>query len=267
MAMRRLVAGTGWKMNIGAAEATRYGSELALRLAQIDVSAVDIFVLPPFTSLVAASAALAATPVAIGGQNMHWEESGAWTGEISAPMLVEAGCRYVELAHSERLYHFAESYELVRRKVDSALRSGLTPIICLGETAQEKGEGRTDDVLLEQVLTSLAGQPDARVADVILAYEPRWAIGGAQAATPDYVAERHAILRNNLKAHRGQDAADRTRIIYGGSVTAENGPQLIAIDDVDGLFVGRAAWTPEGFARIVEIVAGAAQNKGTGQTA
>ena len=261
MALRRLVAGTGWKMNIGAAEATRYALELAPRLAQIDVSAVDIFVLPPFTSLHAAAAGLAGTPVAIGGQNMHWEDSGAWTGEISAPMLVEAGCRYVELAHSERLYHFAESYELVGRKVDSALRAGLTPIICLGETAQEKADGRTDAILLEQVLTSLAGQPDGRVPDVILAYEPRWAIGGAQAATPDYVAERHAILRHNLKTHRGQDAADRTRIIYGGSVTPENGPQIIAIDDVDGLFVGRAAWTPEGFARIIEVVAGAAQEK------
>ena len=261
MAMRRLIAGTGWKMNIGAAEATRYGQALALRLAPIDVSAVDIFVLPPFTSLHAASAALAATPVAIGGQNMHWEDSGAWTGEISAPMLVEAGCRYVELAHSERLYHFGENYELVGRKVDSALRSGLTPIICLGETAHEKADGRTDDVLLEQVLTSLAGQPDSRVPEVILAYEPRWAIGGAQAATPDYVAERHAILRHNLKKHRGQDAAERTRIIYGGSVTPENGPQLIGIDDVDGLFVGRAAWTPEGVARIIEIVAGAAQSR------
>ena len=265
--MRRLVAGTGWKMNIGAAEATRYAQALALRLAQIEVSAVDIFVLPPFTSLAAASAALAATPVAIGGQNMHWEESGAWTGEISATMLVEAGCRYVELAHSERLYHFGESYELVGRKVDGALRSGLTPIVCLGETAQEKADGRTDAILLEQVLTSLAGQPDSRVPDVILAYEPRWAIGGAQAATPDYVAERHAILRANLKKHRGQDAADRTRIIYGGSVTSENGPQLIGIDDVDGLFVGRAAWTPEGFARIIEIVAGAAQSKRSRQAA
>ena len=264
--MRRLIAGTGWKMNIGAAEAARYAQTLALRLAPVDVSAVDIFVLPPFTSLHAASAALAATPVAIGGQNMHWEYSGAWTGEISAPMLVEAGCRYVELAHSERLYHFGESYELVGRKVDSALRSGLTPIICLGETAQEKADGRTDDVLLEQVLTSLAGQPDSRVPEVILAYEPRWAIGGAQAATPDYVAERHAILRRNLKKHRGQDAAERTRIIYGGSVTPENGEQLIGIDDVDGLFVGRAAWTPEGFARIVEIVAGAARSKRSRQS-
>ena len=259
--MRRLIAGTGWKMNIGAAEATRYGRELALRLPQIDVSAVDIFVLPPFTSLAAASAALAATPVAIGGQNMHWEDSGGWTGEIAAPMLVEAGCHYVELAHSERLQHFGENYPAVRLKVDKALANGLTPIICLGETAQEKAAGRADAVLAEQVLTSLAGQPDSRVPETILAYEPRWAIGGADAASPDYVAERHRMLREILREHRGEAAAQQTRIIYGGSVTPENGKEIIAIDDVDGLFVGRAAWKPEGFIRIIEVVATAAERK------
>ena len=139
--------------------------------------------------------AFAGSPIAIGGQNMHWENSGAWTGEISAPMLLEAGCRYVELAHSERLQHFGETYPFVRRKVEAAIRTGLTPIICLGETAQEKREGRTDEVLAEQVLTSLAGLPDVRVPDAILAYEPRWAIGAAEAASPDYVAARHEALR------------------------------------------------------------------------
>ena len=127
--------------------------------------------------------------------------------------------------------------------------------------------GHTFLTVEPQVLTALAGQPDERIPDVILAYEPRWAIGGAQAATPEYVAERHAVLRSNLGKHRGRDAAERTRIIYGGSVTPENGPQLIDIDDVDGLFVGRAAWTPEGFARIIEVVAAAAQAKRARQRA
>jgi triosephosphate isomerase len=256
--MRRLVAGTGWKMNIGAAEAARYAHELLPRLSNLDCAAIDIFVLPPFTSLHAAAAAFGDGPVAIGGQNMHWEKSGGWTGEISASMLVETGCRYVELAHSERLQHFGETYELVRRKVDRALSAGLTPIICLGETALEKREGRADEVLAEQVLTALAGQPDARVADVILAYEPRWAIGAAQAASPDYVAVRHAALRDILRQHRGADAAQRTRIIYGGSVLPENGKDIISIPDVDGLFVGRAAWKADGFAKIVELVVAAA---------
>ena len=262
--MRRLVAGTGWKMNIGAAEAISYARALKAALARIDIdaSAIDIFVLPPFTTLHAAASAFADTPVAIGGQNMHWENSGGWTGEISAPMLVEAGCRYVELAHSERLQHFGETYERVRHKVDRALVAGLTPIICLGETAQEKRSGRSDAVLAEQVLTSLAGQTDACVPDLILAYEPRWAIGAADAAAPDYVAARHGALRNILRQHRGQDAADRTRIIYGGSVSASNGNEIISLADVDGLFVGRAAWKAEGFAKIIELVANAAARSG-----
>ena len=259
--VRRLLAGTGWKMNNGVAEARRYAADLRQRLATMDVSAIDLFVLPSFTSLHAAATALDGCPVNIGGQNMHWDKDGAWTGEISAAMLQEAGCRYVELAHSERLQHFAENYQLVRRKVDTAMQAGLTPIICLGETAQEKREGRADDVLAEQVLTSIAGQPDERVPEVILAYEPRWAIGGAEAAAPGYVAERHRALRYIVRTRCGKDVAERTRIIYGGSVTAENGGELIAIPDVDGLFVGRAAWTAEGFARIVELVRAAAERK------
>lgn len=246
-------------MNIGAAETVRYAEEIRQGIAQLDVSDVDLFVLPPFTSLHAASLSFAGSPMAIGGQNMHWKDAGAWTGEISASMLLEAGCRYVELAHSERLQHFGETYPVVMRKVGKAISSGLTPIICLGETAQEKREGRTDDVLAEQVLTSLAGLPEARVPDAILAYEPRWAIGGAEAASPDYVAARHAALRNILRAHRGHHAADCTRIIYGGSVTPENGKELVSIGDVDGLFVGRAAWKPEGFAKIIALVSDAAK--------
>ncbi len=259
--MRRLLAGTGWKMNNGVSETQRYAATLNQWAAQHDLSAIDIFVLPPFTSLHAAAHAFADSPVRFGGQNMHWEDAGGWTGEIAAPMLVEAGCHYIELAHSERLQHFAENYPAVRLKVDKALASGLTPIICLGETAQEKAAGRADEVLAEQVLTSLAGQADQRVPDTILAYEPRWAIGGAEAASPDYVAERHGAIRNILRQHRGEAAAQQTRIIYGGSVTPENGREIIALEDVDGLFVGRAAWKAEGFIRIIELVAHAAQNK------
>lgn len=259
--MRRLMAGTGWKMNNTIAETLRYGEKFAAWAQTRDLAPVDLFVLPPFTSLHAAATALAGTGVATGGQNMHWLDSGGWTGEISAPMLVEAGCRYVELAHSERLQHFGESYACVRLKVDQAVSAGLIPIICLGETAAEKAAGRADDILREQVLTALAGQPASAIAGVVLAYEPRWAIGGAEAATPAYVAERHAALRELLRQQWGDSAARETRIIYGGSVTPENGRDIIGIDDVDGLFVGRAAWKPEGFARIVEVVAEAAREK------
>lgn len=241
-------------MNLGAADARLYAGRLRARLAEIPHSDIDMFVLPPFTSLHAAREALEGSAVAIGGQNMHWEAAGAWTGEISATMLVEAGCRYVELAHSERLAGFAETYDLVRLKVDAALQSGLTPILCIGETAEDKQAGQADAMLAHQVRTVLDGRTYAEIVSVILAYEPRWAIGQAEAATPEYVAQRHAGLRALLGESYGTAAAASTRILYGGSVTSRNGPALIAIPDVDGLFIGRAAWTGDGFADMVRIV-------------
>lgn len=258
---RRPMAGTGWKMNLPASQVPAYAQALFAALDPADAALADLFVLPPFTSLETAAAAFAGSPVAIGGQNMHWAADGAWTGEVSATMLVEAGCRYVELAHSERLAHFGETYERVREKVDRALAHGLTPILCIGETAVELAEGCTDEVLAWQVLTALGGQSADRVADVVLAYEPRWAIGSAHAATPAHVAARHATLRALLRDRFGLATAQRTRILYGGSVNADNGAALAALDDVDGLFVGRAAWTGEGFARIVALVARAARDK------
>ena len=260
---RRQIAGTGWKMNMTAVETTLYAAALESRLAGLDTSALDLFVLPPFTSLHAAAAGFAASRVAFGGQNMHWDETGAWTGEISAAMLIEAGCRYVELAHSERLAHFGETYELVQRKVDAALRHGLTPILCLGETAEDKRSGKADLVLSQQLATALAQQAAARVPRVVLAYEPRWAIGTAAAAPPEYVAARHAALRAELDARFGAAVAEATRIVYGGSVTPQNGTELIALPNVDGLFVGRAAWTPAGFFEIIKIVNDAARTKET----
>jgi triosephosphate isomerase len=260
--MRRLVAGTGWKMNHGAQAASAYGRRLAELLGGDAVSTIDAFVLPPFTSLHAAREAFRGTGVAIGAQTMHWEAEGAWTGEVSAPMLKEAGCAYVALAHSERLAHFNETYELVRLKVNAALAVGLTPVLCLGETSEDKRQGRADAVLSEQVATALADQAGGRVRDVILAYEPRWAIGAAAAAPAGYVAARHAAIRDVVADRDGAAAAEATRIVYGGSVTAENGPELVALDGVDGLFVGRAAWTAEGFRTILSIVADAAASKG-----
>ena len=255
--MRRLMAGTGWKMNNTVAETQRYAEILGAWAKGQSLSAIDIFVLPPFTSLHVAATAFAGSPVKTGGQNMHWEDSGGWTGEISAPMLVEAGCHYVELAHSERLQYFGENYAAVRMKVDKAMAAGLTPIVCLGESSAEKEAGRADEVLAQQMLTALSGQPEQKIPEVVLAYEPRWAIGGAEAASPDYIAERHGMLRQALEKYFSAEVANKTRIIYGGSVTPENGGAILEIEDVDGLFVGRAAWKAEGFIRIIELVAAA----------
>jgi triosephosphate isomerase len=252
--MRKPLVGTGWKMNHGVAATEAYARRLRVLLAAQSLAALDIFVLPPFVSLSMAAREFAGSPVSIGGQTMHWDVSGAWTGEISAPMLAEVGCRFVELAHSERLQHFGETYDLVRLKVDAAILAGLEPILCLGESAEDRRMEQSDSVLHDQVMTALAGQTAQTVSRVVLAYEPRWAIGGAEAAAPSYVAGRHATLRATLVEGWGEEAAMATRIIYGGSVSPANGAELIGLHNVDGLFIGRAAWTPEGFAAMIRIV-------------
>ncbi|WP_419759049.1 triose-phosphate isomerase family protein [Acidisoma sp.] len=257
--MRKPLVGTGWKMNHGIAATEAYARRLLALLREDPADGLDIFVLPPFVSLSTAAREFAGSPVAIGGQTMHWDASGAWTGEISAPMLAEIGCRFVELAHSERLQHFGETYDLVRLKVDAALQGGLEPILCLGESAEDRRMGQSDSVLREQVTTALASVTAGMLPRVVLAYEPRWAIGVAEAAPPSYVAERHAGLRETLADCWGEPAATATRIIYGGSVSPANGAELIALENVDGLFIGRAAWTPEGFAAMIRIVAEAKQ--------
>ena len=259
--MRRQMAGTGWKMNFDIAATRAYAAALTAEIAADGPAHADIFVLPPFTALHEAKRAFVGSPVEIGGQNMHWDDSGAWTGEISAPMLADAGCCYVELAHSERLQHFGETYEAVRLKVNAAFKHGLIPILCIGELADEKAAGKTDSVLEYQVLTALADQSADTAPTAVLAYEPRWAIGAKDAAEPAYVAERHAFIRAVVSKRFGAAAASATRIVYGGSVNQQNGAALAALEDVDGLFVGRAAWTAQGFAEIIRIVSRAAAAK------
>jgi triosephosphate isomerase len=256
MPLRRPMVGTGWKMNHSIAQTRDYAARMMMLLPQT-AHALDLFVLPPFTALSAAASAFAATGIAIGGQNMHSETSGAFTGEISADMLVEAGCRYVALAHSERLALFGETYAHVGKKVNRAFQSGLTPILCLGEMADDKAQNHADSVIESQITTALADITASALPNLVLAYEPRWAIGASAAAEPAYVADRHGAIRKVLAQHFGKEAAFATRILYGGSVNEDNGHALAALDDVDGLFVGRAAWQPEGFAAMITIVSAA----------
>jgi triosephosphate isomerase len=258
-AKRRLMAGTGWKMNHSVAATRAYAQ--ALRPLLVDLSKIDAFVLPPFTALQSAAEAFAGTGIGIGGQNMHWAPEGAWTGEISAMMLAETGCTYVELAHSERLAHFGETYALVRQKLERALTTGLQPILCIGELAHEKAAGQGFSILVEQLQTALAGIALAQLPKIVVAYEPRWAIGGSEAASPAYVADQHGALRDWLSRRFGAEDAAATRIIYGGSVSMNNAEALIRIADVDGLFVGRAAWTAEGFAQILSVVVAEARHR------
>ncbi len=232
-----------------------YAAAVRKGLADVDTTQLELFVLPPFTGLVTAHEAFSGTGIAIGGQNMHWAEHGAFTGEISARMLRDVGCSHVALGHAERFQYFGESYEAVGLKVAAALENDLKPILCLGEGVEDKEEGRAEEVLGSQLSMALTKVSPEDLPRIILAYEPRWAIGQKAAADPAYVLERHRGLRATIEERHGSAAAAAIRIIYGGSVDRSNAGTLMALQEVDGLFVGRYAWSAEGFIDIVRIVA------------
>ncbi|NLH80136.1 MAG: triose-phosphate isomerase [Phyllobacteriaceae bacterium] len=239
--------GTGWKMNKTIAETLDY----LARLATVDLpNDVRVFVVPPFTALAAAKRAAAATPVLVGAQNMHWEEAGARTGEISARMLTEIGVDLVEIGHSERRADCGETDATVAAKVRAAIAAGLRPLVCVGDDRAELEAGASAEAVVRQAKLAFAGLTPAELDGGLLAYEPIWAIGeNGRPATTDHVAEVHSALRRMLDA-RGLDGV---ALLYGGSVDADNAGPLAALDDVDGLFVGRAAWTPEGLAAVVHV--------------
>ena len=240
--------GTSWKMHKTFAEAQAFAHGLLTAVPSIDAR-IQPFVVPPFTAVREVKAMLAATRVKVGAQNMHWADAGAWTGEVSPPMLVDCGLDLVELGHSERRTHFGETDETVGLKVEAAVRHGLTPLICIGETLAEREAGQATRVLEHQVRMALgrldAGQKDA---DILLAYEPVWAIGvNGIPATADYADARHAEI-----AAVAADVLGRpVPCLYGGSVNPDNCAELIACPHIDGLFIGRSAWAVEGYLDIM----------------
>lgn len=238
--------GTSWKMNKTLEEALAFARVLAAADGMRDPR-IQRFVVPPFTCARDVAAALADTSVKVGAQNMHWADAGAWTGEVSAPMLVDCGLDLVELGHSERRAHFGETDETVGLKVAAAVRHGLIPLICIGETLDEREAGRATDVLASQVkaaLVSVSGE-----APVLLAYEPVWAIGdGGIPATSDYADAR----QSEIIAVAGDILGRRVPCLYGGSVNPDNCEELIRCPHVDGLFIGRSAWDVAGYLNILE---------------
>lgn len=252
--------GTSWKMNKTLAEAQAFATGLAAADAARDPR-IQRFVIPPFTAVREVKAMLADTSVLVGAQNMHWEDGGAWTGEISATMLKDCGLDLVELGHSERRAHFGETDETVGLKVAAALRHGLTPLICIGETLAERQAGRAQQVLEAQVrgaLARLEGQSDA---PILLAYEPVWAIGaGGISATSDYADARQSEILAVAQDVLGR----RVPCLYGGSVNPENCAELVACPHVDGLFIGRSAWDVAGFLDILARCAAILEGKRTG---
>jgi triosephosphate isomerase len=247
--MRRPIIAGNWKMNLNRAEAVALAAAIAERSAAIE--GVDLAVFPPSVYLDAVGRAVAGSRLAIGAQNMYFEPNGAFTGEISAAMLVDLGCRYVILGHSERRHILGETNQDVNKKVLSALAAGLVPIVCVGELLAEREAGRTGAVIRDQFDGSLAGLDARQVARVVLAYEPVWAIGTGKVATPEQAEEVHTDLRKILADRYNTDVAQRVRIQYGGSVKAANAAELLAQPNVDGALVGGASLKADEFLGIV----------------
>ncbi|MFZ5787247.1 MAG: triose-phosphate isomerase [Acidobacteriota bacterium] len=242
--MRRRLVAANWKMHGSADSVQRYLEQLLVHIAP---DGPEVVLCPPFTALPAAVMLASGSAVAIGGQNCHWETSGAFTGETAPPMLVEAGARWVIVGHSERRQYFGEADETAAARAAAAQRAGLSVIFCLGETLQEREDGATFAVLTRQsaVLSRLEPGPLA------VAYEPVWAIGTGRNATPEQVQEAHAFLRQRLSDLFGPEPAAETRILYGGSVKPENAAAILAQEDVDGALVGGASLDPEAFSAII----------------
>ncbi len=246
--MKDFWIGTGWKMNKTAAEARSYIATLLPLLPDLPAD-VSVFVVPPFTALAAAREAAGSGPLLVGAQNMHWAEQGSFTGEISVTMLKESAVDLVELGHSERRQMFAETDEAINRKVKLALSHGLTPLVCVGDSAAERDASASAEAIIRQVKLAFAGLSPADIGRCLVAYEPIWAIGEAGVpATPEHVRVAQGRLQDAL----AELTHAKVPVLYGGSVNLDNAAALAAEPAVDGLFIGRAAWKAEGFAALIK---------------
>jgi triosephosphate isomerase len=246
-----LIAGN-WKMHKTIAEAEAFIQALLPRVS--DAEGVEVAICPPYLALAAMVDSTRGSRVSVMAQNMHDAPSGAYTGEVSAAMLTEVGVHGVVLGHSERRQLFGESDKALARKVPVALDAGLTPLLCVGETEEERERGDTERKLRHQIQEGLAKVDTERLGEVVIAYEPIWAIGTGQVATPEQAQEAIAFVRA-LVGDRSAEQAEHTRVLYGGSVKPENAPELLALPDVDGALVGGASLDAESFAAIVAAAA------------
>lgn len=248
--MRKKIIAANWKMHMTVEETEKFWESFNLEIEENP--AAEIVLVPPFTALPRLAQLVEKTQkVRLGAQNMHFEISGAFTGEISPAMLRELYVRYVILGHSERRSHFGETDELINRKVRAALRSELRPILCVGESLDEREAGREKNVLEAQLRAALAEVEPQSYDDLIVAYEPVWAIGTGRNATPEQAGEAHHFIRSILGELAGAEVAAKVRIQYGGSVKPANARDLLAVPDIDGALVGGASLEPRGFAAIV----------------
>ncbi len=247
--MRKKIVAGNWKMNMTTAEAETLVTALKGELANF--REVEVVVCPPYTALSTVSELVQGTHLDLGAQNMHWEKGGAYTGEISAGMLRELYCHFVIVGHSERRQYFGETDEIVNRKTKAALASSLHPIVCVGETLEEREAGKVNEVITTQVKGSLAGLSAKELLDSVLAYEPVWAIGTGKTASSEQAQEVHALIRSVLAEMFDQTVADGVRIQYGGSVKPGNAKELFGMPDIDGGLIGGAALDAKSFIDIV----------------
>jgi triosephosphate isomerase len=247
MPRRTLVVGN-WKMNGTIEESLKLITELHHKLPE---GSPEVAMAPPFTALYSAHIVLRETPVKLAAQNMHWETDGAFTGEISGNFLKDVGCSYVLLGHSERRKLFGETNEAVNKKIQTALSLELTPIFCIGETLDQRNEGKTESVLEVQIKKGLQGLPMGDVKDIVVAYEPVWAIGTGRNATPKEIHEALRFIRNCIAKLHDAPTANGMRLLYGGSVSPENAREIFKVEDVDGLLVGGASLVVEKFLKII----------------
>jgi triosephosphate isomerase len=248
--MRKKIIAGNWKMNKTVAEAVELANAIKLDLA--DCSAVDVVLCPPFTAIKSVSDVVSETLVNVGSQNMSSEENGAYTGEISHGMLKELFVRYVILGHSERREYYKENDYWINRKVLKALEKNLRPILCVGEKLEDREAGNTEKVVEVQVREGLKDVPASAYTELVIAYEPVWAIGTGKVATAEQAQEVHAFIRGIIKDIAGAEAADAVRIQYGGSMKPENAAELLAQPDIDGGLIGGAALDAVSFAAIVK---------------
>ena len=248
-----LISGN-WKMHLNHFEAIQLVQKLNYLVAKEDFEAVDVSVHPPFTDIRSVQTLIDADELKffLGAQHCHWEEKGAFTGEVSPAMLGKLGVKYVIVGHSERREIFGESDDMVANKVTAVLKNGMTPIICVGETLEERESGATESKVIGQVRAGLSKRTAETVAGLVIAYEPIWAIGTGRTATAQDAQAVCAAIRAEIRASHGYEAASGVRIQYGGSVKAANAAELMAQPDIDGALVGGASLDPDEFARIVK---------------
>ena len=248
--MRRALIIGNWKMHKVVAEAVAFAREFAVGFTSLPDR--DVAIAPPFTALHDLSAVLKGSAIALCAQDIHWEQEGAFTGEVSAPMLLDAGCRYALIGHSERRRWFGESNEDVNRKAKAALKAGLLPVVCVGETLDDREADQTFSIIRRQLKEGLNNISSDDIRRAIVAYEPVWAIGTGKTATPEQAEEVHDFIRQFIARIHGTDIAAGIRILYGGSVNADNAGSLMAQKDIDGLLVGGASLDTGSFRKIID---------------